>query len=105
MVFGATAGPRADRGQAMPLAVAVVALAVIVLLALVPVARAAHERAQARTAADAAALAGAVEGEASAREVAAANGAVLVRWRAVGPDVWVEVTLGRARAVAKAHRD
>lgn len=96
---------RADRGQATPLVLAVVALAVVVLLALVPLARAAGERAQARTAADAAALAGVVEGEAAAREIAAANGATLVRWHSAGVEVWVEVTVGRARAVAKARRD
>ncbi len=94
-----------DDGQAAPLALGVVAVAIVVLLALVPLARAAQERAAARTAADAAALAGAAEGEAAAREVAAANGAELVRWRAAGRDVWVEVTLGDARAEAKARRD
>ncbi len=94
-----------DRGQVTPLVLAVIALAVVVLLALVPLARAAGERAQARTAADAAALAGAAEGEGAAREVAAANGATLVRWHAAGVEVWVEVTVGRARAVAKARRD
>lgn len=95
---------RGEHGQAMPLVLAVVALAVVVLLALVPLARGAAARAQARTAADAAALAGALDGEAAAREVAAANGAELVRWRSAGLDVWVEVTLGDARAVAKARR-
>ncbi len=94
-----------DDGQAVPLVLAVVALAIVVLLTLVPLARAAQERAAARTAADAAALAGAVEGEDAAREVAGANGAHLVSWRAEGLDVWVVVTLGEARAEAKAHRD
>lgn len=93
-----------EAGQATPLVLAVVALAVVVLLALVPLARAAADRAQARTAADAAALAGAAEGQEAAREVAAANGATLVTWRAAGADVWVAVTLGNARAVAKARR-
>jgi hypothetical protein len=93
-----------DDGQAMPLVLALLALAVVVLLALVPLARGATERAQARTAADAAALAGAAEGEDTAREVASANGAELVRWRSAGVDVWVEVTVGDARAVAKARR-
>ena len=97
-------GGQAERGQAMPLVLAVVALAVVVLLALVPVARAANERARARTAADAAALAGAAEGEEVAREVALANGAELVEWHAEGTDVWVTVTLGDARAEAKARR-
>jgi hypothetical protein len=88
----------------MPLVLAVVTLAVVVLLALVPLARGAVDRAQARTAADAAALAGALDGEAAARAVAAANGGELVAWRAAGVDVWVEVRLGAARAVAKATR-
>lgn len=96
---------RRDDGQAVPLVLAIVVLAVVVLLALVPLARATQERAAARTAADAAALAGAAEGEAAAREVAAANGATLVSWRAEGLDVWVVVTLGDARAEAKARRD
>jgi hypothetical protein len=86
------------------LVIGVVALAVVVLLTLVPLARGARQRAQARTAADAAALAGAAEGEASAREVAAANGGKLVSWHASGTDVWVAVELGDASAVAKARR-
>lgn len=96
---------RGDVGQAMPLVLGVIALAVVVLLALLPLSRATRERAAARTAADAAALAGAAEGEAAAREVAAANGAVLVSWWAEGLDVWVVVTLGDARAEAKARQD
>ena len=94
-----------DRGQAAPLMVALVAVAVVVLLALVPLARAAQERAAARAAADAAALAGAAAGEAAAREVAAANGGVVVSWRASGRDVWVVVTVGDAIAEAKARRE
>jgi hypothetical protein len=93
-----------ENGQAVPLVLAAVALAVVVLLALVPLAQAAGHRAQARTAADAAALAGAAEGEDSAREVAEANGAHLTGWRAEGDEVWVEVRVGDARAVAKARR-
>ncbi len=93
-----------DAGQAVPLVLAVIALAIVVLLALAPLADGAAQRARARAAADAAALAGAAEGEAAAREVASANGATLVQWRAAGTDVWVEVVLGDARAVAKARR-
>jgi hypothetical protein len=96
---------RGDGGQAVPLVVAVVAVAVVVLLALVPLARAAQQRSTVRSAADAAALAGAAEGEDAAREVAAANGARLVEWHADGSDVWVAVTLDGARAAAKARRD
>ncbi len=94
-----------DRGQAVPLVVGLLAVAIVVLLALVPLSRAAQQRAAARSAADAAALAGAAEGERSAREVATANGAELVSWRAEGRDVWVVVTLGDARAEAKARRE
>ena len=96
---------RGDRGQVMPVMLGLVAVAVVVLLALVPLAQAAQQRAAARNAADAAALAGAAEGEAAAREVATQNGAELVGWRAQGLDVWVVVTLGDARAEAKARRD
>ena len=96
---------RGARGQAVPLVLALVAVAVVVLLALVPFVHGARDRAAARSAADAAALAGAAEGEEAAREVAAANGAELVLWRSEGPDVWVVVTLGDARAEAKAHRE
>jgi Flp pilus assembly protein TadG len=96
---------RDDRGQVMPVMLGLVAVAVVVLLALVPLAQAAQQRAAARNAADAAALAGAAEGEAAAREVATQNGAELVGWRAKGPDVWVVVTLGDARAEARARRD
>lgn len=95
---------RGERGQSSMLVIGVVALAVVVLLALVPLARGAQQRAQARTAADAAALAGAADGEEAAREVAEANGAELESWYAAGTDVWVAVVLGDARAVAKARR-
>lgn len=98
-------GTEHDDGQAVPLVLAAVALAVVVLMALVPLAQAAATRAQARTAADAAALAGAAEGEDSAREVAEANGARLTGWRAEGDEVWVEVRVGDAHARAKARRD
>lgn len=94
-----------DDGQAMPLVLGVVALAVVVLLALVPLARGTAQRAQAVTAADAAALAGAAEGEDAARQVAADNGGRLVAWRAEGADVWVTVVVGKARAHAKARRE
>jgi hypothetical protein len=102
---GAPTRGRGDRGQVMPVMLGLVAVAVVVLLALVPLAQAVQQRAAARNAADAAALAGAAEGEAAAREVATRNGAELVGWRAQGLDVWVVVILGDARADAKARRD
>ena len=58
--------------------------------------------AQAQTAADAAALAGAPDGRGAAEELAEANGAVLGQFDATGGSVRVEVTLGAERAVAAA---
>ena len=63
------------------------------------------EKRQTQSAADAAALAGAAEGEGAAKEVAAANGAELIGWRTGGTDVWVVVVLGDARGEARARRD
>jgi hypothetical protein len=86
----------------------VLALAVVVAggcaLLLGRMGEAAVHRAQARTAADAAALAGAAEGEGAARAVAEANGARLVRFEALGSDTRVTVRVGRAEAVARARR-
>lgn len=62
------------------------------------------EAAQARTAADAAALAGAAEGEGAAREVAEDNGAVLVRYFQEGLDVEVRARVGDAEVGARATR-
>jgi hypothetical protein len=93
-----------EHGQAAPLVLAVVALAVVVLLALAPLGRRADERARAQAAADAAALAGAAEGEDAAREVAEANGAELLDWWAAGTDVWVQVQVGDNEALARARR-
>ena len=93
-----------DRGQATVLLVGILAVAVVLLLAMVPVSHAVADATRARSAADAAALAGAAEGEDAARVVAERNGARLLHWRAEGQDVWVEVEVGRAHAVAKARR-
>ena len=72
-------GERGDRGQAVPLAAAMVGLTAVAMLAFVPVGNALGRRTQARTAADAAALAGAAVGsEAAARRLASVNGGSLV---------------------------
>jgi hypothetical protein len=92
-----------DRGQVVPLAAAMVALCGVALLALVPVAGALDERARARTAADAAALAGAADGEAAAEQVAAANGADLLEIEQEGDEVVVQVRVGEVEAYAKAR--
>lgn len=60
--------------------------------------------ARARTAADAAALAGAAEGEGAARSLAEANGALLVDFQAEGSEVQVRTRVGDAEAQARAAR-
>lgn len=93
---------RSDRGQAT-LALLAGALVVLVLaLGLAEVGRAAVDAARARTAADAAALAGARAGVDVARAVAADNGARLERFDRVGGDVVVRVRVGRSVATARA---
>lgn len=96
---------RRERGSVLPL----VALAAVIAgggaLLLGRLGEAAVTRAAARTAADAAALAGAAEGEPAARQVAAANGATVLRFEVMGPDTRVTVRVGDAEAVGRARRD
>ncbi len=94
---------RDDRGQIVPLAAAMVALCCAALLALVPVAGALDDRARARTAADAAALAGAADGDRAARQMAEANGGDLVEIRRTGDEVVVQVRVGEVEAYARAR--
>jgi uncharacterized membrane protein len=96
---------RGQRGQALPIAALLLVLCAGALLLVVEVGRVLDERARAATAADAAALAGAAEGEDAARALAAANGAVLESFRLDGADAVVVVRVGRARATARATRE
>ena len=95
---------RSSRGQATPLWAVVLVLAALLLIPTGLLVRAAVERTEARSAADAAALAGALAGEAEAREVAAANGGQLVAYEAAGDLVEVTVVVGGRRATARAER-
>lgn len=95
---------RADRGQAMPLLVMLVLLAGVSVLVLTDLGVAAVSQAQARTAADAAALAGAAEGREAATRVAEANGATLESFEVAGAETEVVVRVGEARARARARR-
>jgi hypothetical protein len=63
-----------------------------------------NDRARARTAADAAALAGAASGRTAAEAMAVANGGVVEDYRAVGDRTTVTVRVGRARATSTAER-
>jgi hypothetical protein len=110
-----TVGTKQEAGQAMPLVLVVVRQAAVVLTVVGSLGAAVVAAAQARTAADAAALAGARAGEHLAGRVAAEHGARLVRYRATGQrgattvDVTVQVAVpgpfGRryAEAVARAE--
>lgn len=92
------------RGQALPLVLVGLAVALVALAVLVRFGHAVDDAARARTAADAAALAGAAEGESAARRLATENGAVLVRFRTLGDVVEVDVQVGAATARARAER-
>lgn len=96
---------RSERGQATPLWAIVLVLAGLLLVPTGLLVRATLERAEARSAADAAALAGALDGEAAARSVAERNGARLVGYDERADLVEVTVVVGDRRATARAERD
>jgi hypothetical protein len=93
-------------GQVVPLVMLLLALVVIVVLVVGDVGALVARRSQAQNAADAAALAGAAGGEAAARRLAEANGAVLVVYAESesGAVVDVRVRVGTAHARARAER-
>ena len=93
---------RGSAGQAAPLLAGLAVVALVVGLLALEVGAVALDRARARTAADAAALAGVHGGSAAAGAVARANHGVLERFAASGGAVEVTVRVGRARATARA---
>jgi hypothetical protein len=93
-----------DRGQVTPLLAFAVGLTAVMVLGLAHMGRVVADRAQARTAADAAALAGAAEGEGSARALAEANGGEVTRYDTTGDEVLVEVSVGGVKAFGRARR-
>jgi hypothetical protein len=93
-----------DGGQVAPLLALVVVVAVVVALGLGRLGAVVVDRAAARTAADAAALAGVDGGRAAADQLARANHGVVEQFVVVGPDTEVTVRVGRARATARARR-
>ncbi|MGE0877422.1 MAG: hypothetical protein AB7L13_01155 [Acidimicrobiia bacterium] len=90
-------------GQVLPLMAVAVLLAAVMVLMVARTGALAADHARARTAADAAALAGVVGGESAARQLADANGARLERFARHGPEVTVDVRVRRARASARAR--
>jgi hypothetical protein len=93
-----------DRGQTTVLGVFLLGLAALLMIGLVAMGATLRDRAQARNAADAAALAGAAEGKGSATEIAAANGGRLTRYGSRGREVIVAVAVGRVDAYARARQ-
>jgi uncharacterized membrane protein len=96
---------RSDRGQLAPVYAVVILVAAGAMLLLAHIGLLAVRRAEARTAADAAALAGAAEGRDAADAVAQANGAVLESYVALGNTVEVRVRVGSTHATARAERE
>lgn len=96
---------RSDRGQLVPLYALIVLVACGATLLLVRLGSVTVHRAHARTAADAAALAGAAEGRSAADEVATANGAVLESFDTFGDEVEVRVRVDTSHARARARRE
>ena len=94
---------RHDRGQVLPLLLVVLLVSLIAVAVLGRLGSVADETARARTAADAAALAGVAEGRPAARRLAEANGGVLVEYRNEGATVEVVVRVGDAAARARAE--
>ena len=93
-----------ERGQVLPLLAVVILLAGLATAAVVRFGAVAIDCARASTAADAAALAGAANGEDEAKAVAAANGGHLVTYEELGDDSRVRVAVGRVSATARARR-
>ena len=92
-----------DRGSMLVLVAFVgVAITAAILFALMPVLVDLTHRQQARSAADAAALAGVAGGRSAAISIAAANDAALVSWSREGPEVTVEVRVGDQVVMARA---
>jgi hypothetical protein len=91
---------RGERGQVAPLVLVIVAAAAGAMLLIGALGRRAIDRTQAQTAADAAALAGAVEGPDAARELARLNGSGSAVVDGGVGDVTVRVRSAVARAQA-----
>jgi predicted dinucleotide-utilizing enzyme len=94
---------RGAHGQAVLTVALAVAVLVVALLVIGRVGRTVVDRARARTAADAAALAGVRDGRARAQEMAQRNGARLIDFEALGDEVDVTVEVGSMRASARAR--
>jgi hypothetical protein len=96
---------RSQRGQVAPLVAVILVAAGFLCVVVARFGVAAMTRADARTAADAAALAGAAGGRSAAEEIATANAGTIVRYEAAGHDVKLRVGVRDAAATAAARRE
>lgn len=94
-----------ELGQAAALVVGLIGVLAVIVLAIGMFGIRVSDLARARTAADAAALAGAAEGQRAASRTASANGAHLDSFTMIGSDVLVRVSIGEASATARAAID
>jgi outer membrane lipoprotein SlyB len=94
-----------QRGSILPLLALGLAGLMLVAILLGGLTRSLVSRARAQSAADAVALAGVVEGEAAAAELARRNGATLISFERDGVMVVVVVEVGGVRADAAAELD
>ena len=95
----------AERGSVVPAMAGVLGVVALVAIGLGHLAQALVERAEAQSAADAAALAGVVEGRAGAADLASRNGAELEQFGVWDRGVTVRVRRGRTEATASAVYD
>lgn len=94
-----------DRGQALPVVAMVMLVAVLTIVLTTRIGVAVTDRARARTAADAAALAGVMGGRPAAEEISVENGAVLEAFVRQNQQVEVTVRFGTRRATSRARLD
>jgi uncharacterized membrane protein len=92
-----------DDGQASILLVLVVVVGLVAMLLVTELGGVVLDRARARTAADAAALAGEDGGRGAAEALARENGGVVEAWSTRGGSTEVTVRVGHARATATAR--
>ncbi len=96
--------PAGERGAALPLIALSLAGLLIVTWLLLGVTQRVVARADAQAAADATALAGAMNGRTTATRVASANGAIVISFSSTGNRVDVVIERDGVRAVANAER-
>ncbi len=93
-----------QRGAALVVMALMLVGVMVMAVVLAGVGERTMRRARAQSAADAAALAGAVDGVDGARSLARANDADLVRFSDQGSTIWVVVDRGGVRAQARAEQ-